>query len=219
MWHHASSLLGLGTTIVILTISHCTLYKRQYYVSIYFYLYALGCKWQDKRFWTTGPNGSSHFQNLICPCFLMYAVLICLWQSQIFVIVSHLRGLLTLRPTILLAINESIVIFFLPFMPLPCQLISSAQTRSWCLLFNLSPSWFADTFIMACPRENLKATTIKKWNNWNAVILRTVHISNAERLASKFVTLRAKNLLTQMMESGYKKECTRFRQHMEGLYT
>ena len=71
MWHHASSLLGLGTTTVILTIFHCTLHKRQYYVSIYFYLYTLGCKWQDKWFWTDGPNGSSHFQNFICPCFLM----------------------------------------------------------------------------------------------------------------------------------------------------
>jgi hypothetical protein len=74
-YHHANSLLGLGTNIVILTIFHCTLYKRQYYVSIYFQLYTLGCKWQDKIFWTNRPNGSSHFQNLICPFFLMgYAV-------------------------------------------------------------------------------------------------------------------------------------------------
>jgi len=71
MWHHASSLLALCTTIVNLTISHCTLYKRQYYISTYFHLYTLGYKWQNKRFWTVGPNGSSHFQNLICSCFLM----------------------------------------------------------------------------------------------------------------------------------------------------
>jgi hypothetical protein len=51
------------------------------------------------------------------------------------------------------------------------------------------------------------------------VILHGVHISNAERLASKYVTLRAKNLLTQMLESGYEKECTRFCQHVQGLYT
>ena len=204
-WQYASSLLGLGTIIVFLTISNCTLYKRQYYVSIYFHLYTLGCKWQDKRFWTAGPNGSSHFQNLICPCFLMYAVLICLWQSQIFVIVSHLQGILTLRPTKLLAINESIVIFFVAFMPLSCQLISPAQTRSWCVLFNLNPSWFAYSFIMVYHRANLRAMAIKNWNNWNAVILHTVHILNAERLTSKFVTLRAKNLWPKCWKVAMKK--------------
>jgi len=126
MWHHASSLLGLGTTIVILTIPHCTLYKRQYYVSVYFHLYPSGCKWQDKSFWTAGPNGGSHFQNLICPCVLMCAVLICYLKSQMFVILSNLQSLLTSRPTIFLEINEFSVIFFVEFMPLPCQIISSA---------------------------------------------------------------------------------------------
>jgi hypothetical protein len=50
-------------------------------------------------------------------------------------------------------------------MPLPSKLTSSAQTRSLCVLFNLNPSWFAYAFIMACPGANLKAVTIKKWNN------------------------------------------------------
>jgi hypothetical protein len=63
---------------------------------------------------------------------------------------------------------------------------------------------------MAYPAADLKTMAIKNWNNWNAVILHIVHISNAERLASKFVTLRAKNLLTQMLESNYEKECTIF---------
>jgi len=131
----------------------------------------------------------------------------------------HFRSLFTSRPAVLLAINESSVIFFVPFMPLSCQLISSAQTRSWFVLFNLNPSWFAYSFIMVYHRANLKATRVKKWNNWNAVILHTVHILNAERLTSKFVTLRAKNLLTQMLESVYEKDCTNFSQPIEGLYS
>ena len=45
---------------------------------------------------------------------------------------------------------------------------------------------------MVYPTANLRAMAIKNWNNWNAVILHTVHISNTETLASKFVTLRAK---------------------------
>jgi hypothetical protein len=35
------------------------------------------------------------------------------------------------------------------------------------------------------------------------VILHTVHFSNAKTLASKFVTLRVKNMLTRMLERGY----------------
>jgi hypothetical protein len=50
------------------------------------------------------------------------------------------------------------------------------------------------------------------------VILHNVRIFNAETLASKFVTLRAKNLLTQMLVSGFEKECTRFCQHIQRLY-
>jgi hypothetical protein len=33
-------------------------------------------------------------------------------------------------------------------------------------------------------------------------ILHTVHTSNADRLASKFVTLKTKHLVTQMLEDG-----------------
>jgi hypothetical protein len=49
------------------------------------------------------------------------------------------------------------------------------------------------------------------------VILDTLHISNAERLASNFVTLKAKCLLTQVLEGIYEKECTRFCQHASCL--
>ena len=51
----------------------------------------------------------------------MCAVLICLLQSQISVIMSHFQSLLTSRPAVLLAVDESSVIFFMEFMPLPCQ--------------------------------------------------------------------------------------------------
>jgi len=49
-------------------------------------------------------------------------------------------------------------------------------------------------------------------------MLPTVHTSNTERLASKFVTLKTKHLMTQMLEDGPKEECKEFLQHKEGLY-
>ena len=90
---------------------------------------------------------------------------------------SHFCSLFTSRPAVLLAINESIMIFLVPFMPLPFELISSANTRSWFVLFNLNPSWFAYSFMTVYHRANLKAMAIKNWNDWNAVILHTVRIT------------------------------------------
>jgi hypothetical protein len=49
-------------------------------------------------------------------------------------------------------------------------------------------------------------------------ILDIVHTSTAERLASKFVTSKTKNLVIQVLKAGYEEECTRFYQHVEGLY-
>jgi len=45
------------------------------------------------------------------------------------------------------------------------------------VLFNLNPSWFVYSFIMVYHRANLKAMAIKNWNDWNAVILHTVHVT------------------------------------------
>jgi hypothetical protein len=50
------------------------------------------------------------------------------------------------------------------------------------------------------------------------LILHSVHISSAETLASKLVTLKAKNLLTQVLEGGYEKKCTIFCHYTEELY-
>jgi len=41
-------------------------------------------------------------------------------------------------------------------------------------------------------------------------VLHTVHVSFGERLASKFVTLKTKNLVTRMLEDGYEEECKQF---------
>ena len=38
-------------------------------------------------------------------------------------------------------------------------------------------------------------------------VLHTMHMSIAERLASKFVTLKTKNLVTCMLKDGYEEEC------------
>jgi hypothetical protein len=48
-------------------------------------------------------------------------------------------------------------------------------------------------------------------------ILHTVHII-AERLASKFVTLKTKHLVSQILEDGYEEECKEFYQPVEELY-
>lgn len=86
----------LGSTTIchlLYLIAHCI---KGNIMFPYILIFTLGCKWQEKRFWSAGPNGSSHFENLICACFLMYAVLICLFKFQIFVILSHLQSLLIL---------------------------------------------------------------------------------------------------------------------------
>jgi hypothetical protein len=41
-------------------------------------------------------------------------------------------------------------------------------------------------------------------------ILHTLHMSVAERLASKFMTLKTKHLVTQMLEDGYEEEHRQF---------
>jgi len=41
-------------------------------------------------------------------------------------------------------------------------------------------------------------------------VLRTVHLPFGERLASKFVILKTKNLVTRMLEDGYEEECKQF---------
>ena len=41
-------------------------------------------------------------------------------------------------------------------------------------------------------------------------ILHTVHMLNGERLASKFVILKTKSLVTCMLEDGYEEECKQF---------
>jgi hypothetical protein len=41
-------------------------------------------------------------------------------------------------------------------------------------------------------------------------ILHTVHTSNTETLASKFVTLKTKYFVTQMLENGPEEECKEF---------
>jgi hypothetical protein len=41
-------------------------------------------------------------------------------------------------------------------------------------------------------------------------ILYTVPVSIGERLASKFVILKTKNLVTHMLEDGYEEECKQF---------
>jgi hypothetical protein len=70
-------------------------------------------------------KGSGPLDLMVAVIFrICYAlVLICLFLCQIFVVLPQLQSLLTLRPSILLAINESFLIFFVAFMPLPCQLI------------------------------------------------------------------------------------------------
>jgi len=49
-------------------------------------------------------------------------------------------------------------------------------------------------------------------------ILHIVHTSNAKRLASKFVTLKTKHLVTHMLEDGPEEECKEFLQHIGGLH-
>jgi hypothetical protein len=41
-------------------------------------------------------------------------------------------------------------------------------------------------------------------------VLHTVHMPIGERLASKFVILKTKNLVTRMLEDGYEEECKQF---------
>jgi hypothetical protein len=41
-------------------------------------------------------------------------------------------------------------------------------------------------------------------------VFHTVHMSIGERLASKFVILKTKNLVTCMLEDGYEEECKQF---------
>jgi hypothetical protein len=47
-------------------------------------------------------------------------------------------------------------------------------------------------------------------------ILHTVH--TADRLTSKFVTLKTKHLVTQMLEYSSEKDHKEFHQHLEELY-
>jgi hypothetical protein len=49
-------------------------------------------------------------------------------------------------------------------------------------------------------------------------VLHSVHTLNAERLASKSVTLKPKHLVTQILEDGPEEECKEFLQHVEGLH-
>jgi hypothetical protein len=48
-------------------------------------------------------------------------------------------------------------------------------------------------------------------------ILHTVNTSTADTLASKFVTLKTKNLVTQMLEDDSEEDCKRFYQQVEGV--
>ena len=64
----------------------------------------------------------------------MFAGLICYFKSHIFVVLSHLQSLLTLRPTILLAVDESSVIIFVELMPLPCQYHQHRPEANVCCL-------------------------------------------------------------------------------------
>jgi hypothetical protein len=41
-------------------------------------------------------------------------------------------------------------------------------------------------------------------------VFHTVHVPIGEMLASKFVILKTKNLMTRMLEDGYEKECKQF---------
>jgi 3-phosphoglycerate kinase len=41
-------------------------------------------------------------------------------------------------------------------------------------------------------------------------VLDTVHVLIGERLASTFVILKTKNLVTRMLEDGYEEECKQF---------
>jgi hypothetical protein len=50
-------------------------------------------------------------------------------------------------------------------------------------------------------------------------VLLIVYTSTAERVASKFVTLKTKHLATQTLEDGYEAECKKIYQHVERLYT
>lgn len=67
------------------------------------------------------------------------------------------------------------------------------------------------TKVEAPPREGISIIEMP-------TILHTVHTSNAERLASKFVTLKTKHLVTQMLEYGPEEQCKEFLQHVEGLH-
>jgi hypothetical protein len=56
------------------------------------------------------------------------------------------------------------------------------------------------TNVEALQREGISTTEMQ-------TILPTVHKSITETLAPKFMTLKPKNLVTQMMEDGYEQEC------------
>jgi hypothetical protein len=49
-------------------------------------------------------------------------------------------------------------------------------------------------------------------------VLHSVHTLNAEKLASKCVTLKTKHLVTQILEDGLEEECKEFLQHVERLH-
>jgi hypothetical protein len=63
----------------------------------------------------------------------------------------------TSRATALLASNKASVFLFMVFIFSPAMLTSSAQAKTWCVLFSFSPTWFSWTPLMAYSKAQLKS--------------------------------------------------------------